>query len=90
MQEKQQSKPQNAIFENCKRLVLSGVNDIIAFDGAAISLDTELGRLEIRGEGMRIDTFDTTAGDMCIEGYIYALVYTKATKPTGFMKRVFR
>lgn len=90
MQEKTLLRPQNAILEDCKKLVLSGVKDIIGFEGSAISLDTDLGRLEIRGEGMRIDTFDTTAGDMCINGYIYALVYTKSSKSGGFLKRVFR
>ena len=90
MQEKQSTRPQNAILEGCKRLVLSGIKDILSFDEQAISLDTELERLEIRGEGMHIVSFDTTAGDMCVEGYIYALVYTKATKPGGFIKKVFR
>lgn len=90
MQEKQPARAQNASLEGCKRLLLTGVNDIIGFEGSAISLDTELGRLEIRGEGMRIDTFDTKVGDMCIEGYIYALVYTKSAKTGGFIKRVFR
>ena len=90
MQEKQPAKQQNATLEDCKSLILTGVNDIIGFEDTAISLDTELGRLEIRGEGMRIDAFDTKVGDMCIEGYIYALVYTKDTKSGGFFKRVFR
>lgn len=90
MQEQKQIRPQNAILEGCKRLVLSGVRDILNFDEQAISLDTELDRLEIRGEGMRIVSFDTSAGDMCVEGYIYALVYTKATKPSGFFKKVFK
>lgn len=90
MQEERLSRPQNAILENGKHLVLSGVIEVISFDEEAVSLETELGRLEIRGNGMHIISFDTTAGDMIIDGSVYALVYTKSSKPQSFIKRVFR
>ena len=90
MPEERSTKPQNIILESCKHLVLSGVNEVLSFDEEAVSLETELGRLEIRGNGMHIMSFDTTGGDMIIDGVIYALVYTKSTKPQSFLKRVFR
>ena len=83
-------KPQNLILEGCKHLALSGVKEVLNFCEEALSLDTELGRLEIRGKGLHIVSFDTAVGDMVAEGYIYAMVYTKSTKPGGFIKRVFR
>ena len=90
MQEERQPRPQNIILENGKHLVLSGVVEVMSFDEEAVSLQTELGNLEIRGNGMHIISFDTAAGDMIIDGSVYALVYTKATKPQSFIKRVFR
>ena len=90
MYEERLSKPQNIILENCKHLVLSGVNEVLSFDEEALSLDTELGRLEIRGNGLHIISFDTALGDMIVDGLIFALVYTKATKPQSFIKRVFK
>lgn len=83
-------KPQNLILENCKKLVLSGVNEVVSFDEEAVSLETELGRLEIRGNNMQIISFDTQSGDMNIEGYVYALVYTKSTQPKSIFRRVFK
>ena len=90
MQEEKHTKPHNLVLENGKHLVLSGVLEVRSFDEEAVSLETELGRLEIRGNDMHIISFDTAAGDMIIEGIVYALVYTKSTKPQSFMKRVFR
>ncbi len=90
MPEERLTKPQNLILEGCKHLVLSGVNEVLSFDEEALSLDTELGRLEIRGNGLHIISFDTALGDMVAEGYIYAMVYTKSTKPQSFLKRVFK
>ena len=90
MPEEKGTKPQNIILESCKHLVLSGVKEVLSFDEEAVSLETELGRMEIRGSGMHIISFDTEVGDMIIDGYIYALVYTKSTKPQSFIKRVFR
>ncbi len=90
MPEEKLNNPQNIIMESCKHLVLSGVKEVLSFDEEAVSLETELGRLEIRGKNMHIISFDTSGGDMVIDGYIYALVYTKATKPQSFIKRVFR
>lgn len=90
MQEERQLRPQNVILESGKHLVLSGVIEVLSFDEEAISLETELGGLEIRGNGMHIISFDTAAGDMIVDGAIYAVVYTKSTKPQSFLKRVFR
>lgn len=90
MPEENAVRPQNIILENGKHLVLSGVREVLNFDEEAVSLETELGRLEIRGNGMHIISFDTSGGDMIIDGSVYALVYTKSTKPQSFIKRVFR
>ncbi len=88
-QEINKPKLQNAILENCEKLRLSGINKVISFDEEALSLETELGRLEIRGRGMHIDSFDTAAGDMSVSGYIYALVFSDNNSRKGFLKRVF-
>lgn len=84
------ARPQNLILENRKRLVLSGVKEVVSFDETALSLETDLGRLEVRGNGMHIDSFDTKSGDMTVSGDIYATVYREVSEPRGFIKRVFR
>ena len=87
--EKALNRPQNISLKNCKNLEISGVKEVLSFDEEAISLETDIGRLEIRGEGMRINSFDTAVGDMMVTGYIYAVVYTKSTKPKSVIKRIF-
>ena len=89
IEEKAPGRPQNVSLKNCKSLDISGVKEVVSFDEEAISLETDIGRLEIRGEGMRINSFDTAVGDMMVTGYIYAVVYTKNTKPKSVIKRMF-
>jgi len=83
-------KTQNLMLENCERLVMSGIKDVVSFDETALSLETELGRLEIRGNNMHIDSFDTSKGDMTVGGYIYACVYKEAPASGSFFKRIFK
>lgn len=89
IEEKALSRPQNISLKNCKNLEVSGVKEVISFDEEAISLETDVGRLEIRGEGMKINSFDTKIGDIMVSGYVYAVVYTKSTKPKSVIKRFF-
>ncbi len=84
------SREQNIILQNAKRLSLSGVKEVLSFDEQAVSLDTDLGRLEVRGQSLKIDSFNTAIGDMLIFGTVYALVYTGVTQKQSFVKRLFR
>lgn len=88
-QEIASKRKQNIILENCEKLFLSGVRSVISFDEEAMSLDTDNGRLEIRGRDMRISSFDTEGGDMTVSGYVYAIVYREESARGGFFKRIF-
>lgn len=81
---------QNIIIEDRKKLTLSGVKDVISFDDETLLLETVLGRLTVKGEGLHIVNFDTASGDLFAEGKIYAAVYTSDEKNGGFFSRVFR
>lgn len=81
---------QNLFLENGCRLSVSGVIEVAEFDDCAVSLETDRGRLEIRGSGMRITSFDTASGDLVADGDITALVYVTTEKRQSFLKRLFR
>ena len=82
---------QNVIIENRKRLNISGVKDVLNFDDETILLDTSLGKMTIKGEGLHIESFNATNGDLCALGKVYAVVYmTDAKTSGGFLARVFR
>ena len=68
-------KQHNVILEDRKKLVLSGVFDVISFEEDNVQLKTSKGELNIRGDGLKMENFILETGDLTINGNIYALVY---------------
>jgi len=82
---------QNVIIENRKSLNISGVKDVSNFDDETILLDTELGRMTVKGEGLHIESFNANTGDLTATGKVHAVVYMSDAKQNGsFFSRVFR
>ncbi len=82
---------QNVIIESRKRLNISGVKDVTSFDDETILLDTVFGRMTIKGENIRIESFNTTTGDIVANGKIHAVVYMSDAKTSGgFFSRLLR
>lgn len=82
---------QNVIIENRKRLNISGVRDVSSFDDETILLDTALGKMTIKGEGLHIESFNTASGDLTAGGKVYAVVYMSDARTSGgFLSRLFR
>ena len=81
---------QNIIVENRERINVSGVTDVISFDDETVLLNTSAGKLTVKGDDLRIVSFNTETGDLTAEGKIHAAVYTGETKSGGFMSRLLR
>ena len=82
---------QNVIIENRKRLNISGVRDVSSFDDETVLLDTALGKMTVKGEGLHIESFNTTTGDLTATGKFHAVVYMSDTKTSGgFLSRLLR
>ena len=82
---------QNVIIESRKRLNISGVKDVTSFDDETILLDTVFGRMTIKGENIRLESFNTTTGDIVANGKIHAVVYMSDAKTSGgFFSRLLR
>jgi sporulation protein YabP len=82
---------QNVIIENRKKLNISGVKEVISFDDETILLDTELGKMTVKGEQLHVESFNTATGDLTADGKVYAVVYMSDVKSTGgFLSRLFR
>ena len=74
-----------------KNLRISGVKDVLSFDDETVLLDTVMGRLTVKGEGLHIVDFHTETGDLTAEGRLHALVYLTDNKSAGgFVSRLFR
>ena len=83
-------KNHSIIVEDRKKFILTGVKDVLSFDDQTIMLETELGRLAVRGDGLKLGQFNTEKGDITGTGKIHALIYTAEDTHQGFFARVFR
>ena len=67
---------QNLILENRGKLSISGVNDVLSFDDQVVMVDTELGLLTVKGEGLRINKLSIDTSEVIVEGDISYLAYS--------------
>ena len=76
-----------------KKLTLSGVLEVVNFDDEKISLNTILGNLAIKGEGLKMNKLDVQNGDVIIIGYISSMIYSgkdgKKSKES-IIKKIFK
>ncbi len=84
-------KKHSLILEDRKGMTLSGVCDVSGFDEQSVILQTELGELSVKGEGLHIDHFSHETGELKMDGQIDSLVYMENRKTEGgFFSRLFR
>lgn len=62
-----------------KNINITGVKKIDNFDENEFLLETNMGYLLIKGEGLEIIKLDTYQGDVAIKGKIDSLLYTEST-----------
>ena len=67
---------QNLILENRGKLSISGVNDVLSFDDQTVMVETELGLLTVKGEGLRINKLSIDTSEVIVEGDISYLAYS--------------
>ncbi|MBD7910971.1 MULTISPECIES: sporulation protein YabP [Clostridium] len=83
----------NLTLESRKKLTLTGVLEVVNFDDEKISLNTNLGNLSIKGEGLKMNKLDVQNGDVIICGTILAIIYSgKNVKKNkeNIIKRIFQ
>ncbi|AEB74840.1 hypothetical protein ADU80_06395 [Clostridium botulinum] len=71
-----ESKKSNLILENRNKLMITGIVEVVCFDEKIIILDTRLGTLTIKGEGLKVQKLDVQNGEVAISGHINSCVYT--------------
>lgn len=82
-------KTQSINLENREKLSISGVEDVSGFDETLIVLDTCLGGLSIRGDGLHIDRIDLEAGQLEVRGKIQELNYESLDERGSVWSRLF-
>jgi len=80
-------------LEDRKKLVLTGILEVISFDDEKISLNTKLGNLSIKGEGLKMNKLDVQDGEVIIVGTVVSMIYSGknvAKNKENIIKRIFR
>lgn len=86
---------QNITVENRDAASITGVIHVDSFNESNILLETDLGMLEIRGEGLHIKklNLDSNSGELEVEGGIYGLEYfdeDSKERSSGFLSKLFK
>ncbi len=68
---------QELTLTNRERLEATGVHQVVSFDAGEIILETQIGLLILRGEGMHITHLDLGAGELVVQGLITSLEYSE-------------
>ncbi|HBV52962.1 MAG: sporulation protein YabP [Clostridiales bacterium] len=82
---------QDVNIQNREKIKVTGVNDIIGFDETFVDIETELGKMLIRGEGLKIARLSLEQHELVINGYVYSCEYEDTNKnKKGIVGRIFR
>lgn len=80
--------PHKLCLDERKKLTVSGVNEVLSFDGDSVILKTVKGILAVHGENMKLRALAPDAGKIEVDGEIASLTYT-ALREGGFLRRLF-
>ena len=82
---------QDINIQNREKIKVTGVNDIIGFDETFVDIETELGKLLIRGEGLKIARLSLEQHELIVNGFVYSCEYEDTNKvKKGIVGRIFR
>ncbi|SHE42871.1 sporulation protein YabP [Clostridium fallax] len=90
---KLENKKSNLTLESRKKLLLTGVVEVISFDEEKILLNTQLGMLSVKGSSLKMNKLDVQNGDVAIMGSIYSMVYSShevKKEKKSIIKRLFK
>ena len=70
----------NINVKDRESLTMSGVSEVLSFDGDYIAVMSEGGKVEIEGDGMRIVSMSSSSGDLLVVGRIDGVFYPSKTQ----------
>lgn len=65
----------NIFIYDREKAKLSGISDVEGFTDTNIVVTCKYGSISIEGEGLKIDSFDSATGDLCISGTVDGMFY---------------
>lgn len=86
----QQLKKHSLSLEHRERLTATGIKQVDFFSDELITAQTDLGQLNIKGEGLHIESLNSDTGDMLVKGKVGAVSYTESSPALSFFGRLFK
>ena len=83
-------KSHQSVAINDRRSVrIDSVTNVSGFDEGYVSLDTEMGRIIVEGEGLKIMSLSKENGMIEISGRISGVYYSGEKERRGLLHRIF-
>ena len=60
------------------------------FSEELITVQTDLGQLHVKGEGLHMESLDSQSGDLLVHGKVVAVSYTENGPALSFFGRLFK
>ena len=76
-----------------KNIIITGVKKIESFDEEEFFMETNMGNLNLKGQGLEIIKLDTYQGNVSIKGRLDSLSYTQnetKEKDGGIFSKLFK
>lgn len=89
MAEERGQLPHKLTLEERKKLMVTGVTEVVSFDEAAVMLRTDMGTLLVQGRDLQLKTLSLDGGQMAVDGTVTALVYEEPKQSGGWVRRLF-
>lgn len=87
-------RPHKMIMTNRKNCTLTGVMDVIAFDENEVILETDMGILLFKGQGLHVKRLSLEQGEVDLEGRIDSFLYSEqksmGAKGESFWGKLFK
>ncbi|MFL0195148.1 sporulation protein YabP [Clostridium sp. WILCCON 0269] len=80
-------------LEGRRKLILTGIIEVVSFNEDQIVLNTNLGTLNIKGKALKMNKLDVQNGDVIIIGVINSCAYTSSEpkkKRQNLISRIFK
>ena len=86
----QEHRPHKLTLDERSRLTMTGVTEVLSFDENVVVLGTELGKLLVQGQELKLKALSLEGGQVAVEGRISALDYEEPRVREGFLRGLLR
>lgn len=84
------SKPHSITLENRKKMLLSGIVEVVSSLDKCIIAKTAENLLSVSGSGLRVEKLSLEEGTLIISGMVESFKYMPLSSSKSFFKRLFK